>query len=131
MLDIYVSHSTTGFDYKNGLYVPLRRSSINENHQLFLPHENSDAQFDSKDVIKSMADLVIAESSFSKIGVGIELGWADAFGVPIICIYRKNSEPSRSLTVITDRFIEYGSREDMVSKLETAIKDVKMKVRGI
>jgi len=124
MLDIYVAHSTTGFDYQKGLYLPIRKSRLNEEHRIILPHEHGKNQFNSKEFLRDVCNLVIAESSIPKEGKGIELGWADAFGVPIICIYRRNSEPSTSLQVITDKLIEYSSQAEMISKLEKAVDEM-------
>jgi len=57
-----------------------------------LPHETSDEPFNSKDYLKNEADLMIAEVSESATGLGIELGWADNYEVPIICVYRNGSK---------------------------------------
>lgn len=40
----------------------------------------------TKDIIKT-CDLMIAEVSLPATGLGIELGWAKAFKVPILCMY--------------------------------------------
>lgn len=98
-MKIFVSHSS-GFDYENELYKPLRNSTINNNHEIFLPHEDGRDVL-TKDVIKK-SDVVIAEVSFPSTGQGIELGWANVFNVPIICVNQKNSKPSDSLKYLTE-----------------------------
>jgi len=56
--------------------------------------------------------------SFPSLGEGVELGWADSFNIPIICIYRKGNKPSGSLKTLTKTIIPYSSATDMISKLE-------------
>ena len=77
----------------------------------------------SKEIIKD-SDLFIAEVSFPSTGLGIELGWADSFHKPIICIYSKGSQPSASLKTISRNFIEYLDKTDMIDKLDKAISAI-------
>jgi nucleoside 2-deoxyribosyltransferase len=116
-MKIYIGH-TKSLDYKNELYEPLRFSILNKEHEIILPHETHQnaTDFVTRDIIKS-CDLMIAEVSFSATGLGIEIGWADAFKCPIICIYRQGQKTSGSLKVVTDKFIEYTDRNDMIEKL--------------
>ena len=113
-MKIFVSHSND-FDYQNGLYVPLRNSSLNNKHEIFLPHEN-EKSVNTKDIIKD-SDLIIAEVSYSATGLGIELGWADSFSKPIVCIYKEGNNTSNSLKSVTGEFISYSNSEDLVKKL--------------
>lgn len=48
----------------------------------------------------------------------IEAGWADSYGVEIICIYKIGSKISKSLNEISKTFIEYENSEELVEKLE-------------
>jgi len=114
-MKIFVAHSSN-FDFKNELYLPLRSSELNKNHEIFLPQEKSDLGPVTKDTIKS-SNLIIAEVSYPSTGQGIELGWANIFGVPIICIYKEGSKISRSLNKLTDKFIIYENAKDMIQKL--------------
>lgn len=84
-IKIYVAHSRS-FDFKKELYEPIRKNFLNNEHTFILPHEHSEEPFNSKDYLKDEADLVIAEVSEPSTGLGIELGWADAHQVLIICI---------------------------------------------
>jgi len=70
----------------------------------------------TSDIIKNQ-DLVIAEVSHASTGQGIELGWANLFGTPILCVNKKGSKPSNSLRFISDNFIEYSDSEDLIDKL--------------
>ena len=120
-MKIYIGHSKT-LDFKNDLYEPIRLSALNKKHEIILPHElhENASDFITKDIIKT-CDLIVAEVSFPATGLGIELGWANAFQRPIICIYRKGAKTAGSLKVITDNFIEYTDKNDMIQKLTNAI----------
>ena len=114
-MKIYVAHSSS-FDYKNELYKPLRSSNLNEIHEITLPHEDSSAQFNSKEYLKE-CDLVLAEVSYPSVGQGIELGWANLYEVPIVCFYKEGSKYSGALNVVSKHFIEYSDGANLVEKL--------------
>ena len=116
-MKIYVTHASN-FDYQNELYLPLRKSKLNSLHEIALPHENSTNQFNSKEYMKD-CNVILAEVSFPSTGQGIELGWANMYKKPIICLYKKGVKPSGALKVVSDTFIEYESSEDMVQSINT------------
>ena len=125
-MKIHVVHSNS-YDFKNELYTPLRDSNLNSEHQIFLPHE-ADEFIETKDLIKD-ADVIIAEVSFPATGLGIELGWADAFNKPIICVYKTGSKLSGSLNTISEMFIEYFDSMDLIKQITQALeKDHKLQV---
>jgi len=117
-MKVFVSHSS-GCDFINNLYKPLRSSQINKDHKIFLPHENNKNVL-TKDIIKN-SDVVIAEVSYSSTGQGIELGWANIFNIPIICIYQNTTKPSGSLKYITKTIVTYKDAEEMIKKLTDAL----------
>lgn len=119
-MKIYVVHSS-GFDFKNELYKPLREAELNIHYEIFLPHEENDKPLSSKEFIAS-CDLLIAEVTYPSTGQGIELGWADFAGVPIICIYKSGMKYSGALKTVSDEFIEYECEKDMVEKLGGYLK---------
>jgi nucleoside 2-deoxyribosyltransferase len=121
-MNIFVTHSSN-YDFKNDLYIPLRKSELNNLHTIFLPHEK-ETDIVTKDIIKT-CDIVIAEVSFPSTGQGIELGWANTYQIPIICIYKKDSKTSNSLNKITDTFIIYENSEDMIEKLTSSLNEIK------
>ena len=50
--------------------------------------------------------------------MGIELGWANMFDIPIVCIYKKGSVLSRSLEEVCGEMIEYDNDiENVINKL--------------
>lgn len=101
-MKIYVSHSRE-FDFEKHLYAPLRTIT---NHDFYFPHGGNSPGGNTKEVIKT-CDLVLAEVSFPSIGQGIELGWADAFDIPILAIHRRDAKVSKSLQFITTSIIPY------------------------
>ena len=122
-MKIYVAHSRS-FDFKKELYEPIRQSSLNDEHTFVLPHETSDEPFNSKDYLKNEADLLIAEVSEPATGLGIELGWANTYEVPIVCIYRKGSKVSGSLQVVSKNFVEYANSKELISGIERIINQM-------
>lgn len=120
-MEIYVAHSRA-FDFRNELYLPLRQSLLNKEHNLVLPHESGGAFFNSEDYIRKTADLLVAEVSEPSTGLGIELGWANAYGVPIILVYREGSKLSKSLGAVANQTIEYGGGDELVMGLEKGIQ---------
>ncbi|CAN5189909.1 hypothetical protein BH09PAT2_BH09PAT2_03930 [soil metagenome] len=114
-MKIYVTHSSS-FDYQKELYQPLRNSHLNDLYEITLPHEKSAEQFDSKELIKE-CNVILAEVSYPSTGQGIELGWANIYVIPIICLYKKGMKPSDSLRTISNTFIEYENSREMVQKL--------------
>lgn len=120
-MKIFVAHSSD-FDFKNKLYKPLRESALNNKNEFILPQENGKEQI-TKNIIKN-CNVVLAEVSLPSTGQGIELGWADIFNIPIVCIQEKNSNRSGSLGFITDIFIEYENPDDMVEKITKILKSI-------
>lgn len=116
-MKLYVSHSSS-FDFKSDLYDPLRSSTIS-NNEIFFPHDK-DTVINTKEIIQE-CDFVIAEVSHPSTGQGIELGWADSEGVPIICFYKASSAPSSAISTISKSIFEYASVREMVEKLETEL----------
>lgn len=100
-MKIYVGHSTN-YDFGERLYDVLKEADLANEHTLVFPHEDSDELFDSKTFFKNGCDLVLAEVSNASTGLGIELGWADELGVPIICIHRESTNPSGALLAVTN-----------------------------
>jgi hypothetical protein len=123
-MKLYLAHSSN-FDYQSELYAPLKQSL--PEHEIFYPHELHKDGIKSKDIIPT-CEIIIAEVSYPSTGQGIELGWADASNIPIICFYRKNSNISSALRFVSRTLIEYDSESDMIEKLRVALTDENSKV---
>lgn len=121
MKKVFFAHST-GYDYRPNIYQPIRSSDLSGICEITLPHEDGDELFDSKNFIQSDCDLVIAEVSDPSIGLGIELGWANMYDKPVVCIYKAGSKISSSVNMITDQVFEYKDADDMVEKIKQAVK---------
>jgi hypothetical protein len=118
-MNIYVAHSKA-INFKENLYQPIKQGNWKDCNFTF-PHENSDEPFNSRAYLQNEADLVVAEVSKPSIGVGIELGWADLFEVPILCIYKKGERISGSLRVVSDQFIEYSDARELIIGIKEVV----------
>ena len=119
MKKVYVSHSS-GFDFRNELYRPLKKL---KGFELIFPHESSCKS--TKEIIKN-CDALVAEVSKPSHGVGIEVGWADSFRIPVIFIFKKGSKTSPSLKIISNRFVEYDKIENILDKLADVLQRVSL-----
>lgn len=122
-MKIYVAHPKK-IDFKKELYEPIRQSSLNSKHTFILPHENSNESFNSKEYLKNEVDLMIVEVSLAATGLGIELGWADIYNVPIICVYKAGSKIAGSLKVISKNFVEYSDSKELISGIEKIVNQM-------
>lgn len=120
-MKIYVGHSSS-FNYKKDLYQPLRDSDLNEEHNIVLPHEDSEQPFNSKSYLKNECDIFIAEVSKASTGLGIELGWADIYDIPVICVYQKGSKPSGSIPEVSGKIESYQNTEELVQVIKKSIR---------
>lgn len=105
-MKIYVAHSSS-FDYQQELYKPLSDSQLNKDHELILPHLNSTDQFSSKELFQNGCDLIVAEVSYPSTGLGIELGWADIYNIPILFLCREDKRPSGAISVLNGKMEKY------------------------
>ncbi len=128
-MNIYVAHSTA-FNFKKELYEPLKNSVLASRHNFVFPHENSLELFDSKSFLENKCGLMIAEVSYPSTGVGIEVGWANIFGVKVLAIHKKGTAPSSSVKVVTDKIIEYVSAEDLTKTVGEIIESFKKSSQG-
>lgn len=117
---IYFGHSSKT-EYQEDFYRPFKGSQLSEEHELVFPHD-SDEFFQSKSFLRDECDLVVAEVSRASTGLGIELGWAENFDVPVICLHREDSDPSTSLSTVSSNIENYSSVEEMVEKVERFVE---------
>jgi len=122
-MNIYIAH-LRNFEFQKELYESIRKSSLSKEHIFVLPYEKVDEPFDSKEYLKNECDLLIAEVSDPSTGLGIELGWANVYEVPIACIYRTSSKFSRSLKVVSKNFAEYSNSNELISVIEKIINQM-------
>lgn len=113
-MNLYLTHSS-GYDYQTELYAPIKQT-LGKNHDIFFPHDDANVEVKSNEII-ARSDFVLAEVSYPSTGQGIELGWANAGNIPIVCFYRYGAKPSSSLRFISETLMEYDSLEEMTKKL--------------
>ena len=118
-MKILVVHATNS-NFREELYKPLRESSLNKDHHIHLPQEHGRETI-TKEFIKS-CNLIIAECTFPSTGQGIELGWADIYNIPILCVSKKETLPSRVLHYVTSNFIVYEDSADMIAQIEMFVQ---------
>jgi len=116
-MKIYLWHSTK-YDFKEELYKPIKDSNIFKENEIILPHDNED-WINSKEIIKS-SDLLIAEISYPSASLGIELGWADAFNVPVFCFCQKIEDVPRSIKAVFKNIVEY-NKDNLIESLSKEI----------
>lgn len=120
-MKIYVAHPSA-IPYREELYQPLRASSLNTRVEIILPHETSELPYESKAELQT-TQWMIAEVSQASTGVGIEIGWAYLYNVPIIAIHKKGTPRSSSVAQLATQYIEYTNSEELIKLLSTIIMD--------
>lgn len=121
-MKIFVAHSSN-FDFRKKLYAPLRESVLNTEHEIVLPQE-AEIEEITRDMIQG-CDVLVSEVSAPSLGAGIEMGWADVFGVPVVAMYEKDAKVSFSIDNVVTKKIEYESSEDMLNKLKAVLATLK------
>lgn len=119
-MKIYIAHPTD-MDYENELYKPLRSDGFFSQHELILPHEESNKIINTRDDYKNV-DSVIAECSKPSTGVGIELGWFYDERKPIYCFYKIGMKPSGSVAAVAKELVEYSDSNDLANKIRSVIE---------
>lgn len=121
-MKIFVAHASS-FDFRKKLYEPIRASALNSEHEFILPEEPGDI-WNTKEVIESCGAFV-AEVSVPSTGAGIEIGWANAAGVPIIAVHEKGSAPSAVIPYVSKMTFEYDSSAGLIEKIGNALASLK------
>ena len=73
------------------------------------------------------SDLLIAESSYKAIGVGVEVGYGKAKNKPIIYLRKKEAEHSTTVSGISDFQIIYQDISDLQSQLSKTVQRLQIK----
>jgi len=74
------------------------------------------------------ADLIIADISITSIGVGWEIGYAQAIGKTIICLYNVNSEKIMTPMIAGNpdvKIIRYTTVRDVKEKIKNELTKLK------
>ncbi len=115
-MKILVAHASN-YDYRTELYEPLKQSTLAQEHTIVFPHDEENAEIETNSVIPE-AGLLIAEVSHPSTGAGIEIGLAQAAGVPTIFLCKTGIIPSSALKFIKGTPIGYTDASDLVAKVQ-------------
>jgi hypothetical protein len=119
---IYFVRSTS-FDFKKEYYAPIQKSNLSQLHTLVFPHLKSGKPFPTRELFESgKCDLVVAEISYPSTGGGIEIGWANVFGIPIILVAREDADFSSSLESLGISVLRYRDSANLVKRLENELE---------
>ena len=121
-MKIYFAHPQT-IDYK-AIYDLLKSEPYFADHEVILPHDGKKHENHTRYFYGDI-DVVIAEVSEPSTGLGIELGWASDYAVPIYCFYKKGSKPSGSLSAVTDTILEYEEYSDLRDRIMEIVEGLK------
>ena len=116
----YFGHSSS-FDFRSLWYAPLK--NLSDVYGGVFPHENSDEQFSSREYFQSgRCKVFVAEVSHHSTGLGIELGWADICGVPLICCVQRDARLPGSIATLNAEVIVYEDVHDLVVKIGSRLE---------
>ncbi len=69
------------------------------------------------------ARVLIAEVTHKAIGVGIEVGYAAALGIPVIYVRHADAEPSTTVGGLADHAVVYADAESLRRQLGDLLRD--------
>lgn len=118
MKKIYLPHASD-YEFATKLYEPIKASPLASEYEFLLP-QDGEKMVITKDLIKSCA-AVVGDVSRPSLGVGIEMGWASCFDVPVFCIAEKGSKVSGSVNYVSNGYTEYENADDLIAKLTTLL----------
>lgn len=67
------------------------------------------------------AALLVAETTHKAIGVGVEVGAAAAWNIPIIAVRRSDAAPSTTVSGLADVTLTYSEADDLRAALAGAL----------
>jgi len=106
-------HKKLKNNFKDNFEIELY-SFVFDNHQSF----SNNKEMMTKALNKiNKTDMLIAETSFKKIGIGLEVGYAKALNKKIIYIHKNGTEISNTVEGVSDINIEYKNIDDLLKKI--------------
>lgn len=110
-MKVYCAHAST-ISYKDAFYAPLRNDERFKTIDFVFPHNNQHEGFNTVDVLKK-CDFLIADVSAPSTGLGIELGRAERFNVPIIAFHQNKTQPSSAIRFVTSKIFSYNDSDEL------------------
>lgn len=117
-MKIFVTHASS-FGFENELYSPLRNSYLAQENHFIFPEEGKHKM--TRDIIQE-CDVILAEVSYPSTGSGIEIGWANLLGKPIIGIHKSGSKISTSLEYVAQAMISYENIQELPELIAQELK---------
>lgn len=119
---IYLAHSSK-YDFQNELYKPIKASLLMSDYDFIFLLDTPNYLPNTKELIKTYS-LVIAEMSYPSTGAGIEIGWADAFNIPIILIHNELFNPPPYLKTMSPFILKYNKANDIPILLAPILEEL-------
>ena len=121
MKKIYLAHSRDPrFDYQRDFYLPFIKNF--RDIEIIVPHDNyAESSFNSKLVIAT-CDFLIAEVSYPSTGLGMELAWAEAANIPVLCLYKNDTLPSSSVFNLCNDVNRYHAPLDYINTVKNWLR---------
>lgn len=133
---VYISGALTNVPHVNSLkllYESIGKVCVEYNLDPYIPHMHTDplqhpnltpAEVFANDKEKvSLSSLVIAYVGYPSIGVGMEIGYAEVCGIPVILLYEKDAIVSRFPRGIPNLLAEisFVNHEDALSQIRKVV----------
>jgi nucleoside 2-deoxyribosyltransferase len=113
----FVSHPSGGRKHTPTFFFALEQFQAQHPElKLVYPYQEAEQEHLTRQNIEA-SKLVVVEVSLASTGSGIELGWANAAGKPIVAFHQASAQHSPALNFITDQFHAYITEEDIVKAL--------------
>lgn len=114
----FVSHPSGGTQHTPTFFQAINEfAKQNTSIEFRFPGETKEEIQQTKDDIAS-ADLVLVEVSIPSTGSGIEMGWANAAGVPIVAFHQGGSEHSPAVQFATRDIHVYVTEQHIIDVLQ-------------
>lgn len=113
----FVSHPSGGTQHTPTFFSAISSFADKDGGiEIIFPHEDESGVTMTREAIES-AELVLVEVSIPSTGSGIELGWANAIGKPIIAFHQGGTKPSPSIRFVAKEIHVYVTEEDILQVL--------------
>lgn len=113
----FISHPSGGMQHTPTFFNAINEFAKQHSNISFVFPEDERKEIEKTRDDIAKADLVLVEVSIASTGSGIELGWANAAGVPVIAFHQGGSEPSPALKFATRDIHVYVTEQHIVDVL--------------
>lgn len=116
----FVSHPSGGTQHTPTFFSAINTFAVSHSDviEIIFPHDTQEGVKLTREQIEG-AELVLVEVSISSTGSGIEMGWANAAGKPIIAFHQGGSQPSPAMQFVAKAIQVYVTEEDILQVLNS------------